>query len=181
MQNVKDFGAVGDDKANDTKAIQRAIDAGGAVYIPDGVYVTGTLYLKSNGGLYLSSGAKMVASHNHEDYNAADYCPQNQIFEEEFMAGTHLITAVEQENIFIAGFGTIYGDSHHWVNETLKRNYCDYWGHPSAEAKRPAQMIFFAECKNVKVENVNLKYSPFWHLFFHGCTDVMVNAVNIQG
>lgn len=79
MQNVKDFGAAGDGRAIDTAAIQRAIDAGGTVYIPDGVYVIGTLYLKSNGGLYLSSGAKLVASHNREDYNTEDYCPQNQI------------------------------------------------------------------------------------------------------
>lgn len=181
MRNVRDFGAVGDGKTNDTQAIQKAIDAGGAVYIPDGVYVTGTLYLKSNGGLYLAPGATIVASHNRDDYNAEDYCPQNRVFKNEFMAGTHLITAVEQENVFISGCGTIYGDSHYWVNESRKEEYCGFFAHPPAEANRPAQMIFFAECKNVRVENVNLRYSPFWHLFFHGCTDVMVNAVNIQG
>ncbi len=181
MQNVKEFGAVGDGKTIDTAAIQKAIDAGGTVYIPDGTYVTGTLYLKSNGGLYLSPGATLLASHDREDYNSADYCPQNQIFQEEFMAGTHLITAVEQENIFVAGFGTIDGDSHYWVNEKRKETYCDFFAHPTREANRPAQMIFFAECKNVRVENVNLRYSPFWHLFFHGCTDVIVNAVNIKG
>lgn len=181
MQNIKDFGAVGDGKTVNTHAIQNAIDAGGTVYIPDGVYVTGTLYLKSNGGLYLAPGAKIVASHNRDDYNTADYCPQNQVFKSEFMVGTHLITAVEQENVFIAGYGIIYGDSHYWVNEKRKENYCDFWSHPTAEANRPAQMIFFAECKNVRVENVNLCYSPFWHLFFHGCVDVMVNGVNIQG
>lgn len=181
MQNVKDFGAVGDGKMLDTEAIQRAIDAGGTVYIPDGEYVTGTLYLKSNGGLYLSSGAKLVASHNREDYNSADYCPQNQIYEAEFMAGTHLITAVEQENVFIAGYGTIFGDSHYWVNENKLRDYCNFYAHPDREANRPAQMIFFAECRNVRVENVNLRYGSFWHLFFHGCVDVIVNGVNIQG
>lgn len=181
MQNAKDFGAKGDGKTLDTAALQKAIDAGGTVYIPDGEYVTGTLYLKSNGGIYLSSGAKLIASHNRDDYNAADYCPQNQIFKDEFMAGTHLITAVEQENIFIGGYGTIFGDSHYWVNENKVRNYCNFYAHPDKEANRPAQMIFFAECKNVRVENVNLLYGSFWHLFFHGCTDVIVNGVNIKG
>lgn len=181
MQNVKEFGAVGDGKTVDTKAIQKAIDAGGAVFIPDGVYVTGTLYLKSNGGLVLSPGATLLASHDRNDYNSADFCPQNQVFESEFMAGTHMITAVEQENVFIAGFGTICGDSHWWVNEKNKQDYCDFWGHPSKEAERPAQMVFFAECKNVRVENVNLSDSPFWHLYFHGCTDVSVHAVHIKG
>ncbi|MBP5638265.1 MAG: glycoside hydrolase family 28 protein, partial [Victivallales bacterium] len=49
FKNVKDFGAVGDGIANDTAAIQRALDAGGAVYVPGGTYRTGTLYLRSNG------------------------------------------------------------------------------------------------------------------------------------
>lgn len=102
-------------------------------------------------------------------------------FKDEFMAGTHLITAVDQENIFIAGYGTIDGDSHYWVNEKRKQTYCDFFAHPEAEANRPAQMIFFAECKNIKIENINLRYAPFWHLFFHGCTDVIVNGVNIKG
>lgn len=181
MNNVKDFGAVGDGKTSDTVAIQKAIDAGGEVYIPAGTYLTGTLYLKSNGGLYLAPGARLLASHDRADYNAADFCPQNQIFKDEFMAGTHLITAVNQENIFISGFGTIDGDSHFWVNESLKRDYCDFWGHPPVSANRPAQMIFFAECKNVNVENVNLLHSPFWHLFFHGCEDVIVKGVKIKG
>ena len=47
MNNVKDFGAVGDGKTLDTAAIQRAIDAGGVVNFPPGTYLTGTLYLKS--------------------------------------------------------------------------------------------------------------------------------------
>ena len=57
MRNIKDYGAIGDGNALDTAAIQRAIDDGGMVYVPRGVYRTGTLYLKSNGGLHLEAGA----------------------------------------------------------------------------------------------------------------------------
>ena len=42
--NVKDFGAKGDGKTSDTKAIQSAIDAAskvqGTVYFPDGKYMS---------------------------------------------------------------------------------------------------------------------------------------------
>ena len=43
MQNVLDFGAKGDGKTLDTAAIQAAIDAGGEVYFPKGIYISGTL------------------------------------------------------------------------------------------------------------------------------------------
>lgn len=37
--NVKDYGAVGDGKHDDTKALQKAIDKGGDIYIPEGKYL----------------------------------------------------------------------------------------------------------------------------------------------
>ncbi|USK68320.1 glycoside hydrolase family 55 protein [Peribacillus asahii] len=42
--NVKDYGVVGDGKHDDTKALQKAIDAGGDIYIPEGKYlISGSL------------------------------------------------------------------------------------------------------------------------------------------
>lgn len=109
MRNIRDYGAVGDGAALDTRAIQNAIDDGGMVYIPDGIYRTGTLYLKSDGGLHLAPGAVLLASHDREDYNADDFCPQNDVFTSEHVTGAHLITAIEQENITIEGHGKIEG------------------------------------------------------------------------
>ena len=118
MQNVLDFGAKGDGKTLDTAAIQAAINAGGEVYFPKGTYISGTLYLKSGGGLNLAAGAVLRASHDRADYNADDFCEQNSICGQEIGTGAHLIVAVEQENIFIKGEGIIDGDSHYWMNET---------------------------------------------------------------
>ena len=52
LRNVKDYGAIGNGETLDTKAIQKAIDLSGMVYIPEGIYRIGTLYLKSNGNKY---------------------------------------------------------------------------------------------------------------------------------
>ena len=61
MQNVRDFGATGDGKTSDTQAIQRAIDAGGEVVFPPGIYKSGTIYLRSHTGLRLEPGAVLLS------------------------------------------------------------------------------------------------------------------------
>ena len=71
--NVRDFGAVGDQQALDTKAIQAAIDAcaaqgGGTVVVPAGGYVTGSLFLRSQITLYLDAGATLLGSEDPADY-----------------------------------------------------------------------------------------------------------------
>src|SRR4051812_30137039 len=66
VYNVRDFGAKGDGKTLDTKAIDKAIETaagkgGGTVYFPAGDYLSVTIHLKSNIALYLDQGATIVA------------------------------------------------------------------------------------------------------------------------
>jgi hypothetical protein len=53
--SVRDFGATGDGKTDDTKAIQRALDAAGevqgAVFVPPGVYLCADLQMRLNTAL----------------------------------------------------------------------------------------------------------------------------------
>lgn len=183
MRNVKDYGAVGDGKTLDTAAFQKAIDEGGMVYVPGGVYKIGTLYLKSNGGLHLDADCILKASHCREDYNADDFCEQNEVFRSEHVTGAHLITAVEQENITIEGHGTIDGQGDFWMNESRMQR-----GWPDAEERdyvandeRPGQMIYICECKDVHITDVNIVNGPYWHLFFHGCDNVIARGLSIHG
>ena len=84
MHNVRDFGAVGDGSTRDTAAIQRALDAGGMVCLPPGEYLTGTLYLRSHGGLELSPGAVLRGSPDPADYDE-NCCVQNRVFASEMV------------------------------------------------------------------------------------------------
>ena len=54
--SILDFGAVGDGKTMNTKAIQSALDAcaeGDCVYIPEGIFLTGGLFVHSNTYIYI--------------------------------------------------------------------------------------------------------------------------------
>ena len=68
--NILSYGAVGDDKTMNTKAIQQAIDAvpeGGVVEIPKGTFLSGALFVKNNMTIHLDKGAVLKESANPED------------------------------------------------------------------------------------------------------------------
>ena len=66
MVSVKDFGAVGDGVADDTLAIQAALDAQGSIYIPDGIYkIASTLFIKSNTQVVFGQKAFFKAGANN--------------------------------------------------------------------------------------------------------------------
>ena len=173
MNNVRDFGAVGDGVTMDTAAIQKAIDAGGMVNFPPGTYLTGTLYLKSYGGLHLEQGAKIVASSNPADYNADDFCVQNRPRYHEEASGAHLIVGVEVSHVTISGDGIIDGSRKAFQHTPLPS------GKYEVDKWRPAQMIYFVESDHINIRNVELNNAPYWTCFIHGCEDVTIYGVKI--
>lgn len=61
-KSVKDFGAIGDGRANDTAAIQAVLDGGGHVFFPMGSYkVTATLIVPGNAEVNIHTGARVFA------------------------------------------------------------------------------------------------------------------------
>lgn len=181
MRNVLEFGAKGDGVTKDTAAIQKAIDAGGMVLFPPGTYLSGTLYLKSGGGLELESGAVLLASPDPEDYNTVDFCPQNRDSKKEISSGTHLITAVEQSDICITGAGRIDGNrkAFYGTDEDAGCTRMEEKFPLPPDTWRPGQMIFLCECTRVKIQNVQLFNAPYWTCFLHGCEDVTVSGLRI--
>ncbi len=172
MNNVRDFGAVGDGVTKDTIAIQKAIDAGGMVFFPPGVYLSGTLYLKSNGGLELAPGAILLGSPDIADYNDRDFCPQNSFSIEEKACGAHLIVALEIHHVTLRGGGRIDGNRKAFF-DPAKCSRAEFTG------IRPSQMIFFCECSDVSIENLEMTHSPYWACFLHGCEDVRLHGLKI--
>jgi hypothetical protein len=186
--NAADFGTVGDGINKDTVALQNAIDAchnagGGKVLLPAGDYLSGTLYLKSNVELHLTSGARILGSPDINDYNAEDIFPENIAFSSENVTARHLIIAYRQQNISITGQGIIDGNSSQFFEilpENISASYRHKSGNFPIKEWRPGQMIFFCRCKNIAVRDVKLLNSPYWTLFLLGCEDIQIRGLLIE-
>jgi len=119
--NVRDYGAAGDGNKLDSQAINSAVKAcnkagGGTVYFSPGIYLSGSIRLKSNVELHLSKGAVLKAAPN--DINAYDEPSPNPWYRpepNEYVDFGHcfwensLIWAIEEKNIAVTGLGTIDG------------------------------------------------------------------------
>ena len=70
---ITDFGADPNDQGKTSAALARAIDAanaagGGTVVVPQGVWPTAKIHLKSHVNLHLARGATLLFSEKPEDY-----------------------------------------------------------------------------------------------------------------
>ena len=113
--NISDFGAVGDGHTINTKAIADAIEkclnnGGGTVLVPQGIWLTGPVQLKSNINLHLREGAVLLFSPHFEDYPLikSTWEGRNEIRCIAPISGFNL------ENIAITGKGIIDGSGDAW-------------------------------------------------------------------
>jgi polygalacturonase len=184
IYNVREFGAVGDSLALDTRAINRAIDActkdgGGVVYVPPGVYRTGTVQLKSNVTLYLEAGAVLLGSLNLDEYHTHGGPPLKGDANQR-----HLIFAKDAENVGLCGPGKVDGQGPmFWAPSERLLPPSDAWRDVSAHAwralPRPSPMIEFYNVKNLRVEDVCIENSPGWTMRPIHCDNVFIRGVKI--
>ena len=169
--NVRHFGAVGDGTANDAPAINRAIDAchaagGGTVFVPSGMYTTGSVHLKSNVTLALDKGAVLKAMPGLMDpweYNPNDRGLMDSAY---YHWEASLIWGKNLENVKIYGPGTLDGSA-------LTRS-----------SKVPKgtgdKAIALKLCKNVEIRNLNIVEGGHYAILATGCEDMLIDNVTIK-
>jgi polygalacturonase len=194
VYNVIDFGAVGDGKTKDTKAINDAItkcsmEGGGRVLIAKGDYLTGAIQMKSNVDLHIEANAVLRFSVDPKDYlpivrtrwegdDCYNYSP--------------LIYADGQTNFAVTGKGILngQGSTENWwpwkgiakmgyvkgmpsqldpLCRPLLKKYND--NQVPVEKRKMGegfylrpQFICFIHCRNFKLEDFTIINSPFWVL-----------------
>jgi polygalacturonase len=156
--DIRQFGAKNDGKTLNTAAIQAAIDSchqlgGGQVLIPaGGVYLSGTLFLKTHVFLYLEPGALLKGSSNIADYDKKH--PQ-------------LIFAEYSNNLGFFGAGVIDG------------NGAAFWDQFYLPLDRPEPWIVFEHCQNLQFKGVQLLNSPAHVLVLEHCDGAVIDGLRI--
>jgi polygalacturonase len=194
--NAADHGAKGDDDADDSTAITKALDAaeqagGGTVRFAAGSYLTGPIKLRSKVGLHLDKGATLKFSTNPSDYPVILTRWEGT----ECMNYSGLIYAQDASDIAITGEGTIDGQGETWwpwksragatltklreMGETQDDPTQRIMGTPEA-GLRPC-LFEPINCKRVLLEGVTFTNSPFWTVHPIYCQDITARKLTIRG
>jgi len=175
VYNVREYGAMGDGKTLDTKAIQSAIDKcctdkGGTVLLPAGDFLSGTLELKSNVTLHLSAGAKLLGSPRREDYTAGKGIPSGN-------GNIVFLFAVNAQNVSIEGKGIVDGNGLAFFNGKGDNTGPGQNG-VGGNFDRPHLAIFY-KCDNLRLHDVFFTASAYHCFRILSCKQVYADGVRI--
>ena len=194
---VTQFGAKEDGDISEAvrKAISACHDAGGGrVIIPKGNWKTGKIHFQSNVNLHLEKDAKLTFSGDPKDY-----LPAVQSSWEGFECFNYspLVYAFNCENVALTGEGTLEADMETWNKwmsrppahlEALKKLYNYTSTGAPVEQRQMAegenhlrpQFIQFNRCKDVLIEGVKIRNSPFWTIHLFLSESVVVRDIDIR-
>ncbi|WP_235295625.1 glycoside hydrolase family 28 protein [Portibacter marinus] len=177
--NILDYGALPDGKSLNTTAIQRAIDTAsvsenGIVYIPNGTFLTGTLYLKSNVELKLHQEAVLLGSTDIDQYYKINRWKA-------------LIIAQGERNIKITGKGTINGQGRTLavnIDNLFYEGKIDSADYNFVEMRpkyylRP-QILELVACEDVVIKGITFKDAACWVQTYDKCRNVMIDSITVD-
>lgn len=184
-----------------TAAFRAAIEAcaasgGGHVVVPAGTYVTGPIHLKSNVDFHLEEGAVLDFVDDPKAYLPAVPSSWEGL---ECRNYSPLVYAYGCTNVALTGRGLLRPRMAKW-REIMEESKTDIasarallykWGSEDypvekrvmpeacAAVMRP-QLIQFNRSKDVLIEDVRIKESPFWTIHLFLCDGVMVRNVEVD-
>lgn len=171
--DLADYHKPADNAPLATDAIRRAVDAvppGGTLYVPPGIYRTGTVRLKSDMTLYLSPGARILASPLRDDFPKvrdrveADvvHDPDRYWRKGKDLSYRQLILVDGAQNVRIRGRGIIDGNG---------------------DVLRPQGFFIYnmkvIESRDVDIEGVLFTNSPAWNLHILHSENVTVRGTKL--
>jgi polygalacturonase len=181
--DVAAFGAIGDGKALDSPAVNKAIEAaaaagGGTVNFPAGTYLCYSIHLKSKVALHLAQGSVLLAAESPAEGQSGGYdlAESNQPWENYQDFGHNhwhnsLIWGEGLEGISITGPGLIWGKG-------LSRG----WG-PGPKAEQPGagnKAIALKNCRNVLLRDFSILHGGHFGILATGVDNLTIDNLKID-
>lgn len=177
--SITDFGGVGDGKTVNTAAFREAVyriehlrrSGGTLLYVPPGVFLTGSFNLTSNMTLYLARGAVIKATQDTTNWPLIAPLPSYGRGRE--LPGGRYMSFIHGDglhDVIITGEnGTIDGQGDIWWN---------MWRQGTLQFTRP-NLVEFMNSQSIIISNVVFKNSPFWNIHPVYCSNVVIHYVTI--
>lgn len=167
---VKDFGAINEGKQLTTKQLQTAIDecskkGPARLFFPEGMYLTGTLILKSGVHIELDKNAKILGSTDPKDYIVIQPEYKNNT---DLQVDKSLFYAEKVDGISITGKGII----------DFQGTSATYLGTGNNDKRRPYGIRIISS-KNIYMSGIMLLNSPQWLQHYLDCENLMVENMNV--
>lgn len=172
MLNILDYGADSSGSTVCTAAIQAAVDKcekGGTVYVPEGVYISGALFLKSDMTLHIERGAVIKGSDSTEDFPVYTYRWEG----EETQCYASLINAgVGTDGVrglTIEGGGTIDANGEVLFKKEL-----------SERKGARGRAVCIRNSEDIRIQGITIRHSPAWCLHLINCRNIKIDNVEIH-
>lgn len=168
--DITDYGAVGDGKALNTAAVQKAIDEcgeGDTVLIPKGRFLSGAIFLKGDMTLEIQKGATLVGSENLEDYPIV----QSRWEGIEGARYASLVNMKEgkHENLIITGEGTFDASG-----AVLRKK-------EQSEGKgAPGSTACISNTCNLVITKATFRNCPSWCVHILYCNNVIIKDIEVH-
>ena len=175
---ITQHGVIADSTIVQTKAIQAVIDqaaaaGGGVVIIPEGTFLSGSLFFKPGTHLHLQAGARLKGSDDPADFDIVDTRIEGQSVK--YFAA--LVNADGVDGFTLSGAGTIDGNGlRYWRAFWLRRKWnpkCT-----NMDEQRP-RLVYISNCKDVQLSGVRLINSPFWTTHLYRCERAKLLGLHI--
>ena len=204
--SLTDFGGVGDGVTLCTEAFQKGIAqlaemGGGQLLVPEGVWLTGPIELKSGIELHLDKNAVIYFS------------PDKRLYIEpngKSKKAYPCIRATKCQNIAITGQGVIDGNGQQWrpvkrskMSDTEWKLYTDMGGQvtekgdlwypwqlnsgypdiadsPKKQEGMRNDLVRFEQCENILFEGVTFQNSPRFHVHPCYCRNIIIDGITVR-
>lgn len=175
---ITEHGVTNDSTIIQTEQIQRVIDlaaanGGGVIVIPEGTYLSGSLFFKPGTHLHVVKNGKLKGSDAITHYQIVKTRLEGQTLD--YFAA--LVNANECDGFTISGEGVIDGNGHRFYDEFWLRRKVNRKC-TNLEALRP-RMFYASNSKDVTVSGVTMLNSGFWTNHLYNCERVKYLGVTI--